>query len=81
MIRVNSSYNTALIKAWTFPGGERNVKFMPDVSRFADTGATITCYFKSSDDVMDLLHTVNALRNAGVKQLNLKPGFFRCVPK
>lgn len=76
MIRVNSSYNTALIKAWTFPGGERNVKFMTDVSRFADSGATITCYFKSSDDVMDLLLTVNALRNAGVKQLKLQIPYF-----
>lgn len=48
---------------WTFPGGERNVKITDplEIQRFK--AFTIGCRFMGSDDLIDMLLLVNALRN------------------
>ena len=71
MITVNGFEN----KFWTFPGGERSVKLtvnknQMDVHRlFSGTpvnelsGFNVRMDFKSSDDLVDMMLAVNALRN------------------
>lgn len=80
MIRVKSGIGFAdsaeLIKSWTFPGGERNIKFMGPMTDLVKFGATVVCKFKSSDDVVDMLLVVNALRHAGVKKIDLQMPYF-----
>lgn len=48
---------------WTFPGGERNVKVTDplEIQRFK--AFTISCRFMGSNDLIDMLLLVNALRN------------------
>ena len=49
-------------KFWTFPGGERSVKLTPDHNT-RGLPMQIRMDFKGSDDLVDLVLTVNALRN------------------
>lgn len=49
-------------KFWTFPGGERSVKLTPDHNT-RGLPMQIRMDFKGSDDLIDLVLTVNALRN------------------
>ena len=51
------------LKWWTFPGGERNVKIVnpEEIERFRSF--TLTCAFRDSSDIIDLLLLVNAVRN------------------
>ena len=49
-------------KFWTFPGGERSVKLTPRQEFFIGN-IVVRMAFKGSDDLMDLMLTVNALRN------------------
>lgn len=49
-------------KFWTFPGGERSVKLTPRQEFFVGN-IVVRMAFKGSDDLMDLMLTVNALRN------------------
>ena len=49
------------VKSWTFPGGERNLRVPPEVR---GNRATITCRYKGSDDLVDLILIVNALRHS-----------------
>lgn len=49
-------------KFWTFPGGERSVKLTPRQEFFVGN-IVVRMSFKGSDDLMDLMLTVNALRN------------------
>jgi ribose-phosphate pyrophosphokinase len=49
-------------KFWTFPGGERSVKLTPR-QEFYVGNIVVRMAFKGSDDLMDMMLTVNALRN------------------
>ena len=50
------------VKFWTFPGGERGVKII-DPILFWDDQIRVTCDFRSSDDLIDLLLLKDALDN------------------
>lgn len=63
-----------LLKPWTFPGGERNVKFLTPITTCGRY--EIKCLFKSSDDLVDLLMVTNALRHAGVTEISLNIPYF-----
>jgi len=62
-------------KFWTFPGGERSVKLTQNPLYHESNNFLVTMEFKGSDDLIDLVLTVNALRHmhgADVKlQLNV----------
>jgi len=47
-------------KFWTFPGGERSVKLTPQTPNFP---IEIRMDFKNSDDLVDMMLAVNALRH------------------
>lgn len=51
------------LKWWTFPAGERNVKIMDvhEIEKFKSF--TIFCNYTGSNDLIDLLLLVNAIRN------------------
>lgn len=77
MIEVKTTWGAdEPFKTWTFPGGERNIKFNAPLTTSIQMGAVVVCKFKSSDDVMDMLLVVNALRNAGVKKISLQMPYF-----
>mgnify|MGYP000532971753 CR=1 FL=1 len=67
MIRLISRSEEIELKWWTFPGGERNVKIV-DSEIIAGVANTyiIECLFKGSDDLIDMMLLVNAIRNANV---------------
>ena len=50
-------------KFWTFPGGERSVKLTKHPLYYERTNFLVTMEFKGSDDLIDLVLTVNALRH------------------
>lgn len=50
------------IISWTFPGGERNIRFIPVRSIFPPENAFIECRYENSDDLIDLILLVNAIR-------------------
>lgn len=53
---------TALpIKFWTFPGGERNCR-IEDFPKGEVRAATLVCKYRGSDDLVDLILLVNAVR-------------------
>ena len=49
-------------KFWTFPGGERSVKLTPD-GRTHSLPVQMRMDFKNSDDLVDMMLAVNALRH------------------
>jgi ribose-phosphate pyrophosphokinase len=49
-------------KFWTFPGGERSVKLTPD-GRTHSLPLQVTMNFQGSDDLIDMILAVNALRH------------------
>jgi ribose-phosphate pyrophosphokinase len=49
-------------KFWTFPGGERSVKLTPD-GHTHSIPLQVLMNFKGSDDLIDMILTVNALRH------------------
>jgi ribose-phosphate pyrophosphokinase len=51
------------LKWWTFPGGERNVKIEDplDIERYRSF--SVKCNFTCSDDLVDMMLLVNAIRN------------------
>jgi ribose-phosphate pyrophosphokinase len=62
-------------KFWTFPGGERSVKLIETCYAIQDD-YIITCDYKSSDDAMDLVLTVNALRHINNLPMHLSIPYF-----
>lgn len=60
-LEVNNGSNIPL-EFWTFPGGERNVR-IADFIKGEVRSAQITCHYKSSDDLVDLILLTNTLRN------------------
>jgi len=74
MIKLYNDAEPAILKWWTFPGGERSVRIESTIN--PKFGAQIECYFKSSDDLIDVLLLNNALRNAGVKDIVLYIPYF-----
>ena len=49
------------VKFWTFPGGERGLSI--DVEKLKSAGAIdIACHFRGSDDIVDIVMLVNAIR-------------------
>ena len=51
------------LKWWTFPGGERSVSitYPNDIIRLKTF--TVSCFFEGSNDLIDMLLLVNAIRN------------------
>lgn len=49
------------VEFWTFPGGERSVR-ITHVPGIPPLGFTITCNFKGSDDLVDIILLTNAVR-------------------
>ena len=64
------------LKWWSFPGGERNVKIANQLFISTTDAAEITCNFKGSDDLIDLLLLVNAVRNIISNELHLVIPYF-----
>lgn len=63
------------LKFWTFPGGERNVRI--EGTLLNGYQRTIKCMFKSSDDIVDIILLVNAIRNINpVPYINLEIPYF-----
>lgn len=62
-------------KSWTFPGGERNVKILEptDIDRYKSF--TIHCIFEGSEDIIDIMLLVNAVRN-----INRATHLRLCIP-
>ena len=58
-------------KFWTFPGGERSVKLTPD-GRDNGLPFEINMEFKSSDDLIDMMLAVNALRHMYGQGIEIK---------
>lgn len=63
MIKIFGGNEWLELKFWTFPGGERNVRIISPEKITKFLSFTIECIFKSSDDIIDLLLLVNAIRN------------------
>lgn len=63
MITLFGGNRDITLQWWTFPGGERNVKIVDpgEIERFG--AFTVRCDFRSSDDLIDMLLLVNAIRN------------------
>lgn len=63
MIALFGGNRDITLQWWTFPGGERNVKIVDpgEIERFG--AFTVRCVFRSSDDLIDMLLLVNAIRN------------------
>ena len=57
------------LKWWTFPGGERNVKIV-DISSIDGRDLFVTCKFEGSNDLVDMLLLVNAIRSVDVVGLS-----------
>jgi ribose-phosphate pyrophosphokinase len=64
------------VKSWTFPGGERNVRLEDDKFWKPGAVASITCDYKGSDDLVDLILLVNALRHGGISKISLNIPYF-----
>lgn len=63
MITVHTCTIQLNLAFWTFPGGERNVSITGGpVRKDSVDHLTVYCHFKGSDDLIDLLLVVNALR-------------------
>lgn len=63
-ITLRSAFRTKVevpVKFWTFPGGERGLSI--DVEKLKSAGAVdIACHFRGSDDIVDIVMLVNAIR-------------------
>lgn len=61
---------------WTFPGGERNVR-IDFVNKYSPSaGVLIECIYKWSDDLVDLIMLVNALRQENLSNISLSIPYF-----
>lgn len=61
---------------WTFPGGERNVR-IDFVNKYSPSaGVLIECIYKRSDDLVDLIMLVNALRQENLSNISLSIPYF-----
>lgn len=69
MITLKTRTNTVELKWWTFPGGERNVKIV-DIKDIDGRDLFVTCKFENSNDLIDMLLLVNAIRNVDIVGLN-----------
>ncbi len=65
------------LKWWTFPGGERNVKIVDMEEIFRFKSFTIECHYRNSDDLIDMMLLVNAIRNVdATTRLSLRIPYF-----
>lgn len=64
-ITLKTRTNTVELKWWTFPGGERNVKIV-GLEDIDGRDLFMKCDFKSSDDLIDMMLLVNAIRNVTI---------------
>ena len=58
--------NGAKLDVISFPGGERNVKLedsLIDILECGTNSVSVSCYFRGSDDIIDLLLVSNAIRS------------------
>lgn len=61
---------------WTFPGGERNVR-IDFLNKYSPSAvALIECVYKGSDDLVDLIILVNALRQENLSNISLSIPYF-----
>lgn len=65
MITLKTRTHEAELKWWTFPGGERNVKII-DICNIDGRDLFVTCKFEGSNDLVDMLLLVNAIRNVEI---------------
>ena len=63
MITVSHKYSPVENKFWTFPGGERSVKLTTNVTTTSKDPFVVKMDFKGSDDLVDMMMAVNALRH------------------
>lgn len=63
MIKLFGGNEWLELKFWTFPGGERNVRIISPEKITKFRSFMVECIFKSSDDIIDMLLLVNAIRN------------------
>ena len=75
MIRIFSNGYNVEFKSWTFPGGERNVQ-VDDNYLYLKMDVTIFCSFRGSDDIIDLMLLVNAIRNVRDQDIHLVIPYF-----
>ncbi len=77
MINLHGGNQNIGLKWWTFPGGERNVRILESLAITKFRSFTIECIFKSSNDIIDILLLVNAIRNVNKNTaLRLKIPYF-----
>lgn len=61
---------------WTFPGGERNVRIDFTNKYSPSAEVLIECDYKGSDDLVDLIMLVNALRQENFSDISLSIPYF-----
>lgn len=61
---------------WTFPGGERNVRIDFANKHSPSAMVLIECIYKGSDDLVDLIMLVNALRQENLSNISLSIPYF-----
>lgn len=61
---------------WTFPGGERNVRIDFANKYSPSARVLIECIYKGSDDLVDLILLVNALRQENLSDISLSIPYF-----
>ena len=78
MITVTHKYTTVENKFWTFPGGERSVKLTTNVTQTNTDPFIVRMDFKGSDDLVDMVMAVNALRHlyGGDREIELLVPYF-----
>jgi len=78
MITLKTRTHEVELKWWTFPGGERNVKII-DIGDIDGRDLFVTCKFEGSNDLIDMLLLVNAIRNVEIIG-SARPDIFLDIP-
>lgn len=77
MIKLFGGNEYIPLKFWTFPAGERSVRIEDTVAIERYKSFTVDCHYQSSDDLIDLLLLVNAIRNVSANtRLRLEIPYF-----
>lgn len=78
-ITLRSAFRTEVevpVKFWTFPGGERGLA-ITDTKKLRGAGdLEIMCHFRGSDDIIDIIMLVNAIR----QELGIVMNIFLNIP-
>lgn len=77
MIKLWGGNKNIELNFWTFPGGERNVKIVDPEEILRFKSFTVICDYRGSNDLIDMLLLVNAVRNVSrFTQLRLFMPYF-----